>query len=54
LFSDIQEVLYSEEQIQGKIKELGELLSTDYEGKNPLVICVLKGAFIYGGSCKAD
>jgi len=47
LYSDIQEVLYSEEQIQGKIKELGELLSTDYEGKNPLVICVLKGAFIF-------
>jgi hypoxanthine phosphoribosyltransferase len=47
LYSDIQEVLYSEEQIQGKIKELGELLSADYEGKNPLVICVLKGAFIF-------
>ncbi|KRE95863.1 hypoxanthine phosphoribosyltransferase [Paenibacillus sp. Soil766] len=47
MYSDIQEVLYSEEQIQGKIKELGELLSTDYEGKNPLVICVLKGAFIF-------
>ena len=47
MYSDIQEVLYSEEQIQGKIKELGELLSADYEGKNPLVICVLKGAFIF-------
>jgi len=47
LYRDIQEVLYSEEQIQGKIKELGELLSADYEGKNPLVICVLKGAFIF-------
>jgi hypoxanthine phosphoribosyltransferase len=47
LYSDIQEVLYSEEQIQGKIKELGEKLSIDYEGKNPLVICVLKGAFIF-------
>jgi hypoxanthine phosphoribosyltransferase len=47
LYSDIQDVLYSEEQIQGKIKELGEQLSKDYEGKNPLVICVLKGAFIF-------
>ncbi|OAS19496.1 hypoxanthine phosphoribosyltransferase [Paenibacillus oryzisoli] len=47
MYSDIQEVLYSEEQIQGKIKELGDVLSTDYEGKNPLVICVLKGAFIF-------
>ncbi|MFD0698924.1 hypoxanthine phosphoribosyltransferase [Paenibacillus sp. GCM10027628] len=47
MYSDIQEVLYSEEQIQNKIKELGEQLSSDYEGKNPLVICVLKGAFIF-------
>lgn len=47
MHSDIQEVLYSEEQIQNKIKELGDQLSTDYEGKNPLVICVLKGAFIF-------
>jgi hypoxanthine phosphoribosyltransferase len=47
LYSDIQEVLYSEEQIQGKIKELGEKISVDYAGRNPLVICVLKGAFIF-------
>jgi hypoxanthine phosphoribosyltransferase len=47
LYSDIQEVLYSEEQIQAKIKELGEIISSDYEGRNPLVICVLKGAFIF-------
>nr|WP_231571339.1 hypoxanthine phosphoribosyltransferase [Paenibacillus sp. VKM B-2647] len=47
LLHDIQEVLYSEELIQAKIKELGETLSRDYEGRNPLVICVLKGAFIF-------
>ncbi|WP_082053522.1 hypoxanthine phosphoribosyltransferase [Gordoniibacillus kamchatkensis] len=47
MLHDIQEVLYSEELIQAKIKELGETLSRDYEGRNPLVICVLKGAFIF-------
>lgn len=47
MYSDIQETLYSEEQIQKKVKELGEQISKDYEGKNPLVICVLKGAFIF-------
>jgi hypoxanthine phosphoribosyltransferase len=47
LYSDIQEILYSEEQIHAKIKELGEIISSDYEGRNPLVICVLKGAFIF-------
>ncbi|ADM67959.1 Hypoxanthine-guanine phosphoribosyltransferase [Paenibacillus polymyxa E681] len=45
--NDIQEILISEEEIQSKIKELGVQLSVKYEGKNPLVICVLKGAFIF-------
>lgn len=45
--NDIKEVLYTEEQIQAKVKELGKQLSADYEGRNPLVICVLKGAFIF-------
>jgi len=47
LLNDIQETLYSEEQIQSKVAELGAKLSADFAGKNPLVICVLKGAFIF-------
>jgi hypoxanthine phosphoribosyltransferase len=47
LQNDIKDVLYSEEQIIQKVKELGAQLSTDFEGRNPLVICVLKGAFIF-------
>jgi len=47
LLKDIQEVLYSEEEIQRKVKELAEIVSREYEGRNPLVICVLKGAFIF-------
>ncbi|MFB9273949.1 hypoxanthine phosphoribosyltransferase [Cohnella cellulosilytica] len=45
--NDIQEVLYSQETIQQKVRELGAAISRDYEGRNPLVICVLKGAFIF-------
>jgi len=47
LIKDIQEILYSEEQIQEKVAELGAMISNDYEGRNPLVICVLKGAFVF-------
>ncbi|MFD2611529.1 hypoxanthine phosphoribosyltransferase [Paenibacillus gansuensis] len=47
MHNDIQEVLFSEEQLQQKVKELGELLSKEYGGRNPLVICVLKGAFVF-------
>jgi hypoxanthine phosphoribosyltransferase len=47
LQNDIQEIIFSEEEIQRKVAELGEILSKDYERRNPLVICVLKGAFIF-------
>jgi hypoxanthine phosphoribosyltransferase len=47
LHNDIQEVLYSAEVIQQKVQELGAVISRDYQGRNPLVICVLKGAFIF-------
>ena len=45
--NDILEVLISEEDIKKKVAELGAKLSTEYAGRNPLVICVLKGAFIF-------
>ncbi|ANZ57322.1 hypoxanthine phosphoribosyltransferase [Fructilactobacillus lindneri] len=41
---DIQKVLYSEQKIQDTCAELGKTLTTDYQDKQPLVICVLKGA----------
>ncbi len=44
---DIREVLLSEEQIRSRVKELGEQLTKDYEGKNPLFVGVLKGVVIF-------
>ncbi|MDU1043738.1 MULTISPECIES: hypoxanthine phosphoribosyltransferase [Peptoniphilus] len=41
---DIKEVLYSEEEIQNKVKELGEKITEDYEGKNLFLLGILKGA----------
>jgi hypoxanthine phosphoribosyltransferase len=39
-------VLVSEEQIQARLDELGDQISRDYEGKDLLLVAVLKGAFI--------
>jgi len=47
LHPDIEEVLYSEEEISAVVKDLGAQLTKEYEGKNPLVIGVLKGAVIF-------
>ena len=44
IHNDIEKVLISEEEIQGKIKELGAMLTEEYKDKNPLVVGVLKGA----------
>lgn len=39
--------LLSEEEIQKRVKELGEEISGDYRGKVPVFIGVLNGAFIF-------
>src|SRR5207247_10294815 len=39
--------LITAEAIQARIKELGAEISRDYAGRNPLLIGVLKGAFIF-------
>lgn len=38
--------LISEEEIQTKLKEMGEAITEDYRGKELLVVGVLKGAFM--------
>ncbi|MDP4108562.1 MAG: hypoxanthine phosphoribosyltransferase [Bacillota bacterium] len=44
---DIKEVLFTEEQIAEIVKKIGTEISRDYYGKNPLIISVLKGSFIF-------
>ncbi|MBM7867386.1 hypoxanthine phosphoribosyltransferase [Heliobacterium gestii] len=43
----IDRVLVSEAAIQAKVRELGEQLSTDYAGKDLLVVGILKGALVF-------
>lgn len=43
----IGEVLLSEDQIAQRISELGAELSRDYEGEAPLLVCVLRGAYVF-------
>lgn len=44
---DIKEVLYSEEIISEKIKEMGKQISEDYKDKDFLVVGILKGAVLF-------
>jgi len=41
------EVLYSNERIQARIKELGEQITRDYAGKDLVLVSVLKGSCVF-------
>lgn len=43
----IKSILVDEEALQLKIKELGEQITKDYQGKELLVVCILKGAVMF-------
>ena len=44
---DVKAVLFSEEQLAEKVKEIGRQIAEDYEGKNLMLISVLKGSVIF-------
>ena len=44
---DILEVLFTEEQLREKVAELGARITADYQGKNPLIVSVLKGSYVF-------
>jgi len=45
--SRVGEVLISEEEISAKVRELGARISRDYQGKDLLMVGILKGAFVF-------
>ena len=47
MYNDIERVLITEEEIQAKVKELGEILTEEYKDKNPIVVGVLKGVVVF-------
>ncbi len=47
MMNDVKEVLYTKEQLHEEVKKLGQQISRDYEGREPILVSVLKGAFIF-------
>ena len=44
---DMAKILFSQEELQTRIRELGAQLSEDYRGKTPTMVCILKGAIMF-------
>lgn len=43
----VKEILFTEEQLWEKISLLGDELTKEYNGKNPLFVCILKGSVVF-------
>lgn len=44
---DIERVLLSEEELNAAVSKVAAQISKDFEGKNPLIVSVLKGSFVF-------
>lgn len=47
LYNDLDSILYTKDQLQEAVVELGKRITADYAGKAPVMICILKGASIF-------
>jgi len=45
--NDVLKVLFTEEQIAKRVEELARELTEEYRDKNPIMVCILKGASLF-------
>lgn len=43
----IEKILFSEEEIRERVKQVGKRISEDYKGKNPVLVGILKGSVVF-------
>lgn len=44
---DMQQILFTQEQVSTRIREMAAEITRDYQGKSPLVVGVLRGCFVF-------
>ena len=47
MHKDIERTLYSEPELRLRVRDLGYTLAADYQDKDPIIIGVLKGSFVF-------
>ncbi|MDY4186958.1 MAG: hypoxanthine phosphoribosyltransferase [Candidatus Borkfalkiaceae bacterium] len=47
MYNDLEKILITREELALRVKELAKTLDEDYKGKNPIVVCILKGSTLF-------
>ena len=50
----VESILYSEEQLRQRVRELGAQITADYAGKEPVLASVLRGSYIFMADLTRD
>ena len=47
MYNDLESILYTKEELAEAGKKLGQRITQDYQGKEPVLSCILKGASVF-------
>ena len=47
MHKDMDYILFTREEIQDRIREIGSQLSEEYRGKSPVLLCIMKGSLVF-------
>ena len=47
LYQDLAGILVTKEEIAAKVEEIGKILTQRYQGREPVMVCVLKGGAVF-------
>lgn len=44
---DLDHVMFSEEQLTARVKEIGRMITREYAGREPILLCIMKGSLVF-------
>ncbi len=47
MHQDVERILYTEEQLKARVKELGAQITADFAGQELVLVCILRGSYIF-------
>lgn len=44
---DLDYVMFTEDELHARVHEIGQSLTEEYAGKEPLMLCIMKGSLVF-------
>ena len=47
LYKDLDQIFFTAEELKDGVRKMGERITRDYQGRKPVMVCILKGASVF-------